>query len=175
MESTETSQVFIMRKKSIVCVDTYKGRLRRRVPGHALMAVWITLTGHFFWVSFGQSLWFASFTVQIWYISEPSHAYACIVNQSGYYQKGIWVGNIPWANSPLASKEPFMFMCCQGGLLTLGMRGMWSGQGPDSCLDCLTNLILEFQSIGNESPIALPWQVGEVLLPQEVPWIGLTV
>ena len=149
-----------MKKKNIVHVDTHKGGLRGRVPGHALMAVWITLIGHFFWVSFGQSLWFAWFTIHIWYISESSHVYTCIVNQSGYYYKGIWVGNIPSHNSPVASKEPFMCMCCQGGLLTLGMRGMWSGQGPASCLNCPANLILEFQSVGNESPIALPWQVG---------------
>ena len=35
---------------------------------------------------------------------------------------------------------------------------MWSGQGPASCLNCPANLILEFQSVGNESPIALPCQ-----------------
>ena len=33
--------------------------------------------------------------------------------------------------------------------------------GPVSSFNCPANLILEFQSIGNESPIALPWEVGE--------------
>ena len=55
-------------------------------------------------------------------------------------------------------------MCSQGGLLILRMRNMWSAQGPGSSLNCPAILILEFQSIGNESPIALLWGV--------VPWVG---
>ena len=52
-----------------------------------------------------------------------------------------------------------MCLCCQGGLLTSGMIDVvWAG--PASCLNCPANLILEFQSIGNESPIAIPWLVG---------------
>ena len=45
----------------------------------------------------------------------------------------------------------------QGGLLTLGTRNMWSVQGPASSLNCPAILVLEFRSIENESPIALPW------------------
>ena len=41
---------------------------------------------------------------------------------------------------------------------------MWSDQGPGSSLNGPATLILEFQSRGNESPIALPW-VGKVHLP----------
>ena len=37
---------------------------------------------------------------------------------------------------------------------------MWSGQGPASSLNCPAILLLEFQSIGNESPITLPWKGG---------------
>ena len=36
-----------------------------------------------------------------------------------------------------------------------GMRNMWSGQGPEGCLNCPDILTLKFQSIGDESPIAL--------------------
>ena len=43
-----------------------------------------------------------------------------------------------------------------GGLLTSGMRSMCSVQGPASSLNCPTFLVLEFQSIENESPVALP-------------------
>ena len=48
-------------------------------------------------------------------------------------------------------------MCVQGDLLTLGTRNMWFGQGPASSLNCPVILVLEFQSIGNASPIVLPW------------------
>ena len=34
---------------------------------------------------------------------------------------------------------------------------MRSGQDSASSLNCPASLILEFQSIGNESPITLPW------------------
>ena len=43
-----------------------------------------------------------------------------------------------------------------------GMGDMWSGQGPISSLNCPAILLLEFQSIESESPIALPIY----LLPQ---------
>ena len=46
----------------------------------------------------------------------------------------------------------FLNMCGWGGLLVLGMRDMWSGKGPASSLNCPAILVLEFQSIGNESP-----------------------
>ena len=55
------------------------GRLRVRVPellSCNLMLDWITFMGYFFWVSLGQSFWFAWFTVHIWYISGSSHVCA---------------------------------------------------------------------------------------------------
>ena len=59
-------------------------------------------------------------------------------------------------------------MCGWGGLLTLQMRNMWSGQGLASSLDHPALDILEFWSTGNESPVTLPCGVGSVyLLPQE--------
>ena len=51
----------------------------------------------------------------------------------------------------------FCAMCVWGGLLTLGMRNMWSVQGPASSLNCPAILVLEFWSMDNESPIAFPW------------------
>ena len=41
--------------------------------------------------------------------------------------------------------------------MTLGMRNMWSVQGPASSLNCPAILVLEFWSMDNESPIAFPW------------------
>ena len=51
-------------------------------------------------------------------------------------------------------------MCGLGSLLSLKMRNMQSGRVPASSLNCPTIFVLEFQSIGNESPIAIPWLVG---------------
>ena len=48
-------------------------------------------------------------------------------------------------------------MCGKGGPLSLGLRNMWSVQGPASSLNCPAILVLEFQSLENESPVALPW------------------
>ena len=64
--------------------------------------------------------------------------------------------------SPLTSKKPFCawHMFGQGGLLTLRMRNRWSGQGLAVALNWPAILILTFRSIGNESPIALPWGGG---------------
>ena len=60
---------------------------------------------------------------------------------------------------PLASEEPFLCMCGQGGPLTSRMRNMWCAQGPaSSLLYCPDFLVLEFWSIENESLIPLPWQ-----------------
>ena len=62
-------------------------------------------------------------------------------------------------------------MCDQEGLRTLGMRDMWSGQGPAFSLNCPARLVLEFWSIGNEFPVALSWwwgvRWGISLLPQK--------
>ena len=54
-------------------------------------------------------------------------------------------------------------MCGQGGRLTWRMRNMWYDQGPDSSLNYPALLVLEFQSTGNEPPIALLW-LGACLL-----------
>ena len=51
-------------------------------------------------------------------------------------------------------------MCGQGGLLTSRTRNMWSRQGPASSLNHPAVLVLEFQSIGDASPIALPSRMG---------------
>ena len=60
------------------------------------------------------------------------------------------------ASFPFDLQGAFLRMCGQGGLLTSGMKSMWSGQGPAASLNCPASLVLEFQSIGNKSPVALP-------------------
>ena len=61
-------QVFMRMKKS-ACVDRQEWTQSR----WDLTAVWITFTGRFLWVSFGQSFWLTWFTVHIWYISGSFH------------------------------------------------------------------------------------------------------
>ena len=99
--------------------------------------------GAFFQISFGQSFWFAWFTVHILYISRSSH---------GCYRKGLWVER-PLTSLPFDLQGAFLCMCGHRGLLTSRMRNKWSGQGPAFSLNCPTVLVLEFQSTGNESPI----------------------
>ena len=54
-------------------------------------------------------------------------------------------------------------MCSQEGFLTLENEKYVVWQGPVSSLNCPAILILEFQSMGNESSIALPsWGGGEI-------------
>ena len=73
--------------------------------------------------------------------------------------------NITWRNSPLTSKEHFLCMCGWRGFLTSRTRNMWSVQGPPSSFNCPAILVLEFQSIENESPTAVPWRGGACLPP----------
>ena len=72
IENRETNKnIYSEEKKSTACVDRQMGELRDSVWIAELQpfVVWITFMGHFFWVSFGQSFWFAWFTIHIWYIS----------------------------------------------------------------------------------------------------------
>ena len=105
---------------------------------------------HFFWVSFGQSFWFAWFTVHILYLSGSSHA---SLNQDGSYQRGVWVEH-PLTWFPLASNQPFLPMCDRRDLQTL--KNMWSGRGPAPSLNCPAILLLKFQSVESKSPITFP-------------------
>ena len=61
----------------------------------------------------------------------------------------------------------FLHMYGREGLLTSGTRNMWYGQGQASSLNCPAILCLEFQSIGNESPIFDPEEAH--LFPASVP------
>ena len=73
--------------------------------------------------------------------------------------------------SPLDLQGAFLRTSGQGGLLTSGMRNMWSEEGPASSLNCPAILVLEFWPSGNESPIAL---LGVTPVPPaSVQWLRL--
>ena len=67
-----------------------------------------------------------------------------------------------WIKTGLASGQSilqgaFSVHVWLGRLLTLEKTDTRSEQGPASSLNCPAILVLEFQAIGNESPIALLW------------------
>ena len=101
-----------------------------------------------FWFSFGQTCWFAWFTVPMWLSQDPPMCAHTSLSQYGFYWKGICIEH-PLTLLPFGLQEAYLHMCGQGGLLTSRTRNMWSGQGPASSLRVLVH--------SNESPIALPW------------------
>ena len=153
----ESSKTKYLLGRKRVRVDRHTCRLRR------IESRWIVLSWQFELLLWGISSGFpltnhfglpgspSLFAVS----QDPPRCAHTSLSQNGFYRKGIWVGNIPWANSPLASKESFLCMCGQGGLLTLRIRNKWSGQGPVSSLNCSPILILEFHPTGNESLMPL--------------------
>ena len=103
--------------------------------------------------------------VYIWYISGSFHVCSRI-SQAKWIQSKRPTGRA-LLDFPFDRPSVCLCTCGQGGLLTLGRRNMWSGQGPTSSLNCPA-VLLEFQSIGNESPITLPQDKVFFLLPQYV-------
>ena len=84
----------------------------------------------------------------------------------GFYWRGLWL-ECPLASLPLWPPGVFLHMCGQGGLQTLRIRNMWSGQGPASSLNCPAVLVLQFQSTGwNKSPVIYLGKGPIYLLPQ---------
>ena len=48
------------------------------------------------------------------------------LSQDGFYRRGLWVDLATWHHSPFDLQGGFLRMCSWGGLLTSGMRNMWS-------------------------------------------------
>ena len=67
------------------------------------------------------------------------------------------MGGLALASHTFDLQAAFLHRYGWGGFLTSRMRNVWSGQGPVSSLIRPAVLILEFWSLGNESPITLPW------------------
>ena len=132
--------------------------------------IWVTFMGRFFWVSWDQSFrraWFILGVSQdpsmcvhtpLWPSrSLPAHVWSGRSPDFRNEKYVLWAGlNVGLASFPFDLQGAFLRVCGQGGLLTSGMKSVWSGQGPASSLNCPASLLLEFQSIGNKSPVALP-------------------
>ena len=125
--------------------------------------------GQFFQFSLGQSFWFTWFTVHIWYISVSFHVCTHLLANTDSTAKAYGY-SIPWHHSTFDSQGAFLSTCGQGGLLTLGMRNMWSEQGSaSSSLNCPAILVLKFWFIRNESPIFYVGGRGRQHLPPASP------
>ena len=87
-------------------MDTHTGRLRGRVPESQSPGSLNYFYGAFL-DGFPLADHFGLHSQPIFDISQdPQMCARTSLSLDGLYQKGIWVGNIPWHHSPVASKEP---------------------------------------------------------------------
>ena len=68
------------------------------------------------------------------------------LSQDGFNWRGQWVAWHHLASLPFDLQGACLHTCGWGGLPTLRMRYMWSGQGSVFCLNCPVILLLGFQS-----------------------------
>ena len=158
MESSEVSKECIKRKKRAVHVDRHTGRLRGRAPESRPRGSLNHSFRTFLWVSFGQSFWFAWFTVTFIISQNPPNCSHTSLRQDGFYQRGLWVEHL-LTSLTFDPQGAFLCVCGREGLLASRMKNVWSRQGPAYSLNCSV-FVLEFWFTGNESPIDLPWELG---------------
>ena len=133
-ESSEASKVFIKREEKSVWIDTRSDSRREPLSG-VLLTVWTTFMGHFFWVSFGQSFWFADSGSILGIPQDPLKCAHTSLSQDGVYLKGIWVEHPLTLLTSLACKEAFC-ACVVREVSWLQEWEMCSGQGPAFSLNC---------------------------------------
>ena len=84
------------------------------------------------------------------------------LSQDGFYQKGAWVEHLLASLPPLTSKEPF----CTCVVREVSWLQRWVicvlGKAYHP-LSCLAILVLQFQSTGDESPVGLYWEAGNMV------------
>lgn len=78
---------------------------------------------------------------------DPSMCVRASLSRDGFYRKGKTVEH-PLASLAFDHQGTFLCMCGWGSLLILITRNTWSGQGPESSLNCPAIVVLEFQSTG---------------------------
>ena len=155
-ESSEASKVSIRRERSTVRVDRPWGRESR----------WVATLWLFEW------LWWGIFSMfplanhfdlpgsQVLFgVSQdlPLCAHASL-SQDGFYQKGIWKYH-PLSLLPVWPARNIFWACVVWEVSWFQNEkrcGLGRAQPPR--LNCPAILVLEFLSIGNESPVTLPWE-----------------
>ena len=151
-ESSEASKVFIKRgkKAQYVWTDHEVERVTELHPCGSLNDFYGVFCPCFLWPIILICRVHRSF----WYIvGVHTHLLAKMdftKKASGY--------SIPYHCSLLACKEPFLCMCGLRGFLISEQKICGLGRAQPPHLNCSAILVLEFLSIGNESPINLPWE-----------------
>ena len=96
-------QIFIKRKKSIVCVDRHTGRLRGRVPElcphGSLNHLYGAFLPVFLWPNFLICLDHSPYLAYVMILSS--------LGQDRFYRTGVWVEHPLTSSPPLISNEPF--------------------------------------------------------------------
>ena len=130
-ESSETSKVFIRRKKVQY--------LWRNTQEDSQESPWVVPKWQWKLLIWGIS---SSFPLanhsdlpgsqSVFGISQdPLLCVHASLSQDGFYWKAVWVEH-PLSSLSFGLQGNFLYMCGQGGLLTLIMRNMGSGWGPAS-------------------------------------------
>ena len=148
-------------KKSKVHLDRQVGGLREReLLSRALGTVWITFKGYFFWLFFGQSFRFVWFTVHIWYNLRILPCVRAHLLAKMDFTEKVAGQSILWHCFPFDLQGGFCAHVWSGRSSDFNNEKYVVWAGSAFCLNCLDILVLGFQSIENESPIAVPWVGG---------------
>ena len=157
-ESNKASRVFIKRKKSTVEIHTGglgRERVTESCPHGSLNYFYGTFLPGSLWSILSNCLVHSPCLVYLRILQRVrTHA---SLSRDGFYRKGLWVAWCQLASLPFDLQGAFLCMWGRGGLLSSGMRSLWSAQGPAPFLNRPASLILEFCFTANESPIILPW------------------
>ena len=111
-------------------VHVYRGRVPESCPGDSLSYFYVVFPLGFLWPIILTCLVHSPYLM---YLRSLPGVRTHLLAKKDSTSKAYGY-NIPWHDSPLASKEPPLCMCGQGGFLTLETRNMWSVQAPASSL-----------------------------------------
>ena len=110
--------------------------------------------GHFFWVSFGQSIWFSWFWIHVLFISDLLTCVCSSLSQNGSQQRGLWLVDISpsWPlRSFLVGKSPWLWEWEILGLLFF----IWAG--PSLLSIVLLLIFWSFWPQGMNSQLFTQW------------------
>ena len=129
-------------------VDRHMGRLRGRIAESHLCDSLNYFKGHSFQFPLTDHFDLPDSESVLGISQDPLICSYSSVSQDRFYCKSLWVEH-SLASTPFDPQGTCLHMCCRGGLLTLRMINVRSGQGPASSLNCAAILILELWSTAN--------------------------
>ena len=147
-------------------MDRHTGRLRGTVPElhpcGGLNHLYETFLLVFLWLVILICLVHSPYLV---YLRILPCCASTSLSPDGSYCKGIWIAWHQLTSLLFDLQGASPGMCDQEGLLTLGMRYMWSGQGPGFSLNCSGSLHLHLGVLVNRELISSCFTLGEGHLP----------